>query len=1027
MNRNVDWLIVTAANEMQSRGYRAQLEARQRRGQIDFVNHWRVIADPGGRRVGSGGSTLWVLHEIARELRKQNKQAKSLAELFAGQRVLIIHSGGDSRRLVAYAAQGKVFTPLPCDVPGRDEHPATLFDLILSDLAGLPSPEAGQVLLAAGDVLLTFDPLAVDFNQPGIVGVAYAGPAARGEKHGVYVADANSQVTDFLQKPTEAEARQRGAVDQVGRVLVDTGLVSLDPPTVNTWLNMAGVSLGKQGVQLKPGLLKDVVNGKSPAIDLYEQMLMAVPAKQKRNTYLKAMQSSKTKQAGVTSHHKRLEKLYDALHDLNFHVNVLPTCEFFHIGTTRELVENISGLNRTAQHYHFANLDRSVIADSAALEGAFIYNSVLESQRIRVGKRALIEAGHANGVEVELPGDNVVVGWPKEAKQPLRLPEGVGLVCLPIGERDWSVVMFGCDDDFKTSIEAGGTGLNQPLDQLLKDGGLDADSIWKSDESSRTLWSAKLWRVGPINQVLKQTTWLARSAAGETVKPPKPWLKAKRLSMAELLGMVNHERLIAAREELQRLGELNELSQRLLTKPNLPADHVVSQLRSIKEAEKALSQIDQLLARDQDPLLHARLFRLAELIADRFKKTAVTVAGYEKSQWSQAAYSAVAESVARDLAIPDEPVAAAILHDQVCWATTPVRIDFAGGWSDTPPICAEVGGTVVNAAVTLNGQYPLQVVAKLTEKRSITLSSIDLGRSEELTQTRDILRYTDPGDWAALPKAALVLAGLCPRDAKQKLTDWLEILGGGLNLTLFSSLPKGSGMGTSSILGAAVLACLARVVGRPVSNETLISQVSMLEQMMTTGGGWQDQVGGITPGVKIVRTVPGPDQNPSLHWTGVDLTERSPLKRRMLLYFTGQKRLAKNILQNVVGRYLARDPQSLAIIDQLKASAEQMKDDLDRGDAEAFAQGIDQYWQLKKAIDPGSTNLGVEKIIKKVDKYLSAKLLPGAGGGGFVFMVAKDEEAAEKVRFTLDKQPPNPHSRFFDFQIDPQGLKVTVL
>jgi fucokinase len=84
---------------------------------------------------------------------------------------------------------------------------------------------------------------------------------------------------------------------------------------------------------------------------------------------------------------------------------------------------------------------------------------------------------------------------------------------------------------------------------------------------------------------------------------------------------------------------------------------------------------------------------------------------------------------------------------------------------------------------------------------------------------------------------------------------------------------------------------------------------SILEQRMCTGGGWQDQVGGIMPGVKLIRTQPGADQTVSLRWSVFNLADDSDLKQRCLLYFTGQKRMARNILQNVVGNYLARTPK----------------------------------------------------------------------------------------------------------------------
>ncbi|HVF09391.1 MAG TPA: hypothetical protein VNA16_01235, partial [Abditibacteriaceae bacterium] len=202
-----------------------------------------------------------------------------------------------------------------------------------------------------------------------------------------------------------------------------------------------------------------------------------------------------------------------------------------------------------------------------------------------------------------------------------------------------------------------------------------------------------------------------------------------------------------------------------------------------------------------------------------------------------------------------------------------------------------------------------------------------------------------------------------------------------------------------------------------------------LEQRMTSGGGWQDQVGGIVAGVKLIRTRPGLAQVPSLQWTvfGGAGTGAEVLQRRMLLYFTGQKRLAKNILQNVVGRYLAREPAVLHIVERLKQGAENAKQALEANDVAAFAECVAEYWELKKAIDPGSTNASIEAILARVSPYTSASLLCGAGGGGFMLLIARDEEATDRIRQELRADPPHEHGRFFDFAIDSQGLAVTVL
>lgn len=539
------------------------------------------------------------------------------------------------------------------------------------------------------------------------------------------------------------------------------------------------------------------------------------------------------------------------------------------------------------------------------------------------------------------------------------------------------------------------------------------------------MWSARLWRIGELNDVMSEAV---RIAAGQGFTQGA---KGRRHSLAELLPRVNHKRLLEARHQIRRKVNLLNVSKRIVADDTLAASVICNEIQCVDDAESVLRQIaDLIIALDgSEHLLRARVLRLASMILQAWPQAGCEVAAgvVDAESGLKAALAEVSKSVSLSYTPLKGFDKAAILHDQVVWVTTPVRIDFGGGWSDTPPICTERGGTVLNAAITLNGLYPIQVMAKLNTHNIIRLSSIDLGERQELSQSAQVLAHHDPFDWAALAKAALVLAGIVPERADESLQNRLKALGGGLDLTIFSALPKGSGMGTSSILGAAVLACLGRVLGVPFSTDRLVYMTSMLEQRMSTGGGWQDQVGGIMPGVKLICTAPGADQRVSLRWSVFDMRGGSELKSRCLLYFTGQKRLARNILQNVVGGYLARDPKVLQTVHELKASALETKEALDAQDVEAFARGVGRYWELKKQIDPGSTNAPIEGLLKMVEAESSAALLPGAGGGGFIFLIAKSAEAAARIREKFERNPPNQQARFFDFDIDQQGLKVTVL
>ncbi len=1022
-----DIIVLTAANEAQATGYREQIAWRRTVGLLPEKTECIVVPDPGGCRVGSLGSTFFVLLELARRLLNKNTTA-DFATLFRGHRILICHSGGDSRRTPAYTAQGKVFTPVP--VGSETGAPLALFDLILRTLAQLPAPDDGHVLVTSGDVLLTFDHASVDFSSPGITGVAYYGSQERGSRHGVYVPEGfkgvsarteSYQVRDFLQKPDNDLMQAAGATDSYGHVAIDTGLVSFGPDVIERFMRVCGVGLKRGQCHVKEGLLGDVINGDAPPLDLYKELLMALSPSMTQAEYLRCCASK-----DHSARHRRVRrKIYNGLRDCPFNVNILPFCDFFHIGSSRELLTGYSLLSRTAREYGFRNSSAAVAAHTDDSGEAFVFNSYIKAPL--ASGRALIEAVHLeSGGKMILQGDNILTGVPAECRCELRLSRGVCLVCLPVGNRQWAAIAYGVQDDFKTAFggEQNCLFLNQPVELWLKRNRIKAAELWR-EESSQSIWSARLWRIGEINDVVGEALEIA-SGGGFRGNS-----RARRHSLAELLPRVNHRRLLAERREIMRKVGLACIGDRLKADDSFPAASICADIRSREDARSVLRQISDLIATSEahQHLFRARIYKLAAMIYQQWPKTGVAVAreAADEKCCCAAFFREISNSIARAYNPETITAPAAILHDQVVWVTTPVRIDFAGGWSDTPPICTERGGLVLNAAVTLNGLYPIQVMAKLNTCYTIRLTSIDLGERRELKETAEVLDHHDPSDWSALAKAALILSGIVPESPEESLKKRLCVLGGGLDLTIFSALPKGSGMGTSSILGAAVLACLDRVLGKVCSLDRLTARTSLLEQRMSTGGGWQDQVGGILPGVKLIRTEPGATQSISLRWSLLEMERNPDLKNRALLYFTGQKRMAKNILQNVVSGYLARDPEILQTIDALKVCALDAKEALDAKDIEAFSTCINRYWQLKKRIDPGSTNAPIEKLLGLVKNECSAALLPGAGGGGFIFIIAKNAAAAQRIRNKFTKHPPNKEARFFDFDIDHQGLKVTVL
>ncbi len=92
------------------------------------------------------------------------------------------------------------------------------------------------------------------------------------------------------------------------------------------------------------------------------------------------------------------------------------------------------------------------------------------------------------------------------------------------------------------------------------------------------------------------------------------------------------------------------------------------------------------------------------------------------------------------------------------------------------------------------------------------------------------------------------------------------------------NVPKGSGLGTSSILSAACVKAVFEFMGIEYTEEDLYAHVLAMEQIMSTGGGWQDQVGGITPGLKYITSMPGIDQQ--LKVTHVEIPEAAKKERK---------------------------------------------------------------------------------------------------------------------------------------------------
>ena len=369
-----------------------------------------------------------------------------------------------------------------------------------------------------------------------------------------------------------------------------------------------------------------------------------------------------------------------------------------------------------------------------------------------------------------------------------------------------------------------------------------------------------------------------------------------------------------------------------------------------------------------------------------------------------------------------------IADDQIVWGRSPVRIDIAGGWTDTPPYCLMEGGNVINFAIELNGQPPLQVYIKPSREYRIVLRSIDLGAMEVVETNEQLTDFMHVGSPFSIPKAALVLAGFGSHNGVRTLCDihsQLEEFGCGIELTLLSAIPAGSGLGTSSILAATVLGALNDFCGLGWDKNEIGRRTLMLEQMLTTGGGWQDQFGGILSGVKLLQTGRGFDQSPKVRWLPNDLWTQPEYRACHLLYYTGITRTAKSILAEIVRRMFLNHSGEIRQLREMKEHTMEMYEAIQQNDFQRMGLLVRKTWAQNQALDYGTNPQAVSKLTDLIDDLCLGYKLPGAGGGGYLYMIAKDPEAAVRIKQILTENSTNRNARFVEMTLSTIGLQIS--
>jgi fucokinase len=505
-----DYLVLTASNAMQAQAYEMQLELRRQCGMLPQVREALVVTDLEERRIGSGGSTLLCLVRILERERRRRGRLESSAAILRELRILIVHAGGDSRRLPAYGPCGKIFVPLPAGGPAP--LPPALFDRLVPGFLALPPgpPGGGQVVVAAGDALIDLDASQVSFSAPGLVALGCYATPEEASRHGVFCFGPDGAVSLYLQKPSIAVQQAQGAIGAAGRSTLDVAVMSLDAETSERLLDAFGVVETAGGPDFSPeARLRMLADG----IDLYREICCAMGTAATAAHYLRSVRSSGSKWS-----EDALKRLFPLLNRVPFHVQLVPACRFLHFGSTRQLVE--SGLALVPGASSTVLMVNSAVEPPAQVHG---HDSWIEGCRI--------------AADLRLEGQNVLVGV--DVDRPLALTEGACLEVLPGRNRAGAGVAFvrcyGIRDTFKHSVAENGQFCGRPLADWLRDAGLTADDAWPEAASAaeRSLWNARVFPAQPPQADFRRWLWMYApdSAMGADLRA---FREADRYSAAEI-------------------------------------------------------------------------------------------------------------------------------------------------------------------------------------------------------------------------------------------------------------------------------------------------------------------------------------------------------------------------------------------------------------------------------------------------------------------------------------------------------------
>lgn len=303
----------------------------------------------------------------------------------------------------------------------------------------------------------------------------------------------------------------------------------------------------------------------------------------------------------------------------------------------------------------------------------------------------------------------------------------------------------------------------------------------------------------------------------------------------------------------------------------------------------------------------------------------------------------------------------------------PLRLGLAGGGTDVSPYSDLYGGTVLNATINL---YTYCTLEERTDGL-ITINSFD----------SNCFKSYSSAEFLQIDGEASLIKGVYNRIQRE-----YHIGAKSFRITTYSDASAGCGLGTSSTMVVCILKAFAEWLFLPLGDYEMARLAYEIERKdLAFSGGKQDQYAAAFGGFNYMEFLK--DDSVIINPLKIKRWICDELESSIVLYFTGASRNSTTIINEQKKNAAEGNASAIEAMHRIKASANEMKVALLKGDVRGIAAILQHAWEDKKKMAKSISNPVIQEAMDAaMQSGAIAGKVSGAGGGGFIIFMVNPEK-----------------------------------